>query len=168
MQTLSISPQNLLTILIGQQTILPHAPSGQFLLATHKHAQLNLPSEMAGCIVYIDDQSQATLVALVHPFHVAQHDSIFDTNDRLIHREPYNWFGPQALVIEKKLNDFSKTYDGPLTEDGAIPRNYIPDNIAQPALLSDEYWNSYLPFVNDPTGSFAQQVQPLFKHNQNS
>lgn len=61
------------------------------------------------------------------------------------------------------MQDFINSYDGPVTEDGAIPRQYIPDNIAEPIILSDKYWQDYASFVNDPDGNFAKQIKPIFK-----
>jgi hypothetical protein len=55
------------------------------------------------------------------------------------------------------------SYDGPLNSDGNIPREFIPDNIAEPVILSDKYWQDYTQFVNDPDHSFAAQIKPMFK-----
>lgn len=162
MQTLSTSPEKLLTILLGQPATLNIDYTGLLLLVAEKNEQLHLPSEMAGCIIYFD-KNQITFVSLVHPFTVCTQPGIFQTDDSQIHREPYNWFGPQSLVIEKKLQDFSKNYDGPLTNNGDIPRSLIPDNIAEPVILSDNYWYDYTKFVNDPDNSFAAKINPMFK-----
>ncbi|WP_294974604.1 hypothetical protein [uncultured Leuconostoc sp.] len=162
MKTLSIAPEQLLTILLGKPVALEIDYTGLLLLAAEKNKHINLPSEMAGGIVYIDNR-QITFVSLVHPFKVSTHFDIFKTDDSLIHREPYNWFGPQSLVIEKKLKDFSMTYDGPLNKGGNIPRGFIPDNIAEPVILSDKYWQDYTTFVNDPDHSFAEKIKPMFK-----
>lgn len=161
MKTYSIQPEQLLKIFLGQADEIALADNGLLLLATKQHNQPNLPTEMAGGIIYLENH-QPTLVALVHPFAVPEQTGIFDTDDQLIHREPINWFGPQALVIEKKLQDFSKAYDGPRTANGQIPRAYIPDSIAEPAILSDHYWQAYASFVNDPDGQFQAQIKPLF------
>lgn len=163
MRALSISPEKLLTMVIGQPITLDISYAGQLLLATTVHQQPNLPSEMAGALAEVSDTGQVKFITLVHPFKVINHDELFDINESNIHREPYNWFGPQALVIEKKMQDFITSYDGPVTEDGAIPRQYIPDNIAEPIILSDKYWQDYASFVNDPDGSFAKQIKPIFK-----
>ena len=162
MKTLSIAPEQLLTILLGQPVTLRLDYTGLLLLAAEKNKQRNLPSEMAACIIYIDNR-QITFVSLVHPFKVHSHFDMCQTDDNHIHREPYNWFGPQSLVIEKKLKDFSMSYDGPLNSDGNIPREFIPDNIAEPVRLSDKYWQDYTQFVNDPDHSFAAQIKPMFK-----
>lgn len=162
MQTLSISPEKLLTVLIGKPIDIAIDYTGLLLLAAEKNTKNNLPSEMAGAIVYYDHQA-ITFVSLVHPISIPTKLGLFTTIDTKIHREPYNWFGPQSLVIEKKLADFSKNYNGPLTETGDIPRGLIPNNIAEPAILSDRYWLDYTKFVNDPSGLFASQIKPLFK-----
>ncbi|WP_220739992.1 hypothetical protein [Leuconostoc miyukkimchii] len=161
MKTLSISPEKLLTILLGKSVDLEINYSGLLLLAAEKNIKPNLPSEMAGGIVYVNN-NQMTFVSLVHPFKIPTQYTLFSTDDSKIHREPYNWFGPQSIVIEKKLHDFSDQYDGPLTEQGNIPRKLIPDNIAEPVILSDNYWHDYTKFITDPDGSFAKQIKPLF------
>ncbi|CAM3128722.1 hypothetical protein [Leuconostoc rapi] len=162
MQTLSIPPEKLLTVLLGKPIDIAVDYTGLLLLAAEKNTKNNLPSEMAGGIVYYDHQ-KITFVSLVHPFTIPTKSGIFTTLDTKIHREPYNWFGPQSLIIEKKLADFSKNYDGPLTETGDIPRALIPNNIAEPVILSDRYWLDYTTFVNDPDGLFASQIKPLFR-----
>jgi len=161
MKTYSISPEHLLKIFLGQPDKLDIDDTGLVLLAANKNDQPNLPSEMAGGIVYLENH-QPTLVSLVHPFAVPEQAGVFETDDHLIHREPINWFGPQAIVVEKKLQDFAKQYDGPRTDNGQIPRAYIPDKIAEPAILSDRYWQDYAKFVNDPDGQFQAQIKPLF------
>ncbi|GMA69240.1 hypothetical protein GCM10025879_04860 [Leuconostoc litchii] len=162
MKSLSISPEKLLTLIIGKPINLETSFRGQLLLSSIKNQETNLPSEMAGAIAEIDHNGQVNFVSLVHPFAINHHETLFDIEDNRIHREPYNWFGPQALVIEKKMKDFAHHYDGPVTDDGAIPRQYIPDNIAEPIILSDKYWQDYAQFVNDPDGSFAKQIKPMF------
>ena len=163
MRALSISPEKLLTMIIGQPITLDISYAGQLLLASTVHQQPNLPSEMAGALAEVSDTGQVKFITLVHPFKVINRDELFNIDESNIHREPYNWFGPQALVIEKKMQDFINSYDGPVTEDGAIPRQYIPDNIAEPIILSDKYWHDYASFVNDPDGNFAKQIKPIFK-----
>lgn len=162
MQTISISAEQLISILIGQHTTIQFPATGLLLLATEKHQTNHLPSEMAGCIVYVDEKNNLTLVSLVHPFKIPEQKGLFTTDDAKIHREPYNWFGPQALIIEKKLADFSKLYDGPLSKNGGIPQALIPDKILKPGLLSDLYWQEYVQYVIDPDGTFKQQIKPLF------
>ncbi|MCT3048866.1 hypothetical protein [Leuconostoc mesenteroides] len=163
MRALSISPEKLLTMIIGQPITLDISYAGQLLLASTVHQQPNLPSEMAGALAEVSDTGQVKFITLVHPFKVINRDELFNIDESNIHREPYNWFGPQALVIEKKMQDFINSYDGPVTEDGAIPRQYIPDNIVEPIILSDKYWQDYASFVNDPDGNFAKQIKPIFK-----
>lgn len=163
MRALSISPEKLLTMIIGQPITLDISYAGQLLLASTVHQQPNLPSEMAGALAEVSDTGQVKFITLVHPFKVINRDELFNIDESNIHREPYNWFGPQALVIEKKMQDFINSYDGPVTEDGAIPRQYIPDNITEPIILSDKYWQDYASFVNDPDGNFAKQIKPIFK-----
>lgn len=162
MQTLSITPEKLLTVLLGKPVDIIIDYTGLLLLAAEKNDKGNLPSEMAGGIVYYENK-KITFVALVHPFKIAKKSGLFNTPDAKIHREPYNWFGPQSLVIEKKLSDFAKNYDGPLTKTGEIPRGLIPNNIAEPVILSDRYWLDYTKFINDRDGIFASQIKPLFK-----
>lgn len=164
MQTLSITPENLLKVFLGQPVAIETDHTGLLLLAAKRHDQPRLPTQMAGGIVYIEKQ-HPTLVALVHPFAVPENNGLFETDDHLIHREPFNWFGPQALVIEKKLQDFSNQYDGPRTATGQVPRAYIPDEIAEPVILSDHYWAAYASFVNDPDRQFRAQIKPLFSEH---
>lgn len=161
MKTFSISPEKLLTILLGQPVDLNLDYTGLLLLAAEKNTKYHLPSEMAGSIIYIENHHN-TFVSLVHPFNVPTQNQLFDVDDNLIHREPYNWFGPQSVVIEKKMQDFAAQYDGPTTENGAIPRHFIPDNIAEPVILSDNYWQDYAKFVNDTDGRFASELKPMF------
>ncbi|CAH1850029.1 hypothetical protein [Convivina praedatoris] len=161
MQAITVSPTQLLTIFLGKEVQLNQLADGLYLLAAQKNDSPQLPSEMAGAIVAIT-ASQVTLVSLVHPFAVNDQAGIFNVDDAQIHREPYNWFGPQALVIEKKLQDFLKNYDGPRDDQQGVPRQYIPDEIARPVLLSDQYWQDYIPFVNDSDGQFAAQIKPIF------
>lgn len=172
MRLLKISSQSLLPILIGQQQqFTTHNNTdyrGELMLAADHQQQLNLPNEVALAIVKLIDvtpiadqfEYKIEFVSLIHPISTTQTTAI---DDQRIHREPYNWFGPQALVIEKKMQDFINSYDGPLSENGGIPRAFIPDNIAEPIILSDKYWHDYATFVYDPDGSFAQQIQPIFK-----
>ncbi len=101
MKAVSISPQDLLSIFLGQKTTLTIAYTGQLLIAANKNDQPHLPSEMAGAIVNIQE-NQLTLVSLVHPFKIESEAQLFEVDNQLIQREPVNWFGPQALVIEKK------------------------------------------------------------------
>ena len=161
MKAFSITPQDLLSVFLGQKTSLMIPYTGQLLIAANKNDQRHLPSEMAGAIVDIQE-NQLTLVSLVHPFKITSEAQLFEVDNQLIQREPVNWFGPQALVIEKKMSDFAKNYDGPRAKNGGIPRNYIPNEIAAPIILSDDYWQTYAQFVNDPDGSFAAQIKPMF------
>ncbi|CAK8053736.1 hypothetical protein [Eupransor demetentiae] len=165
MQAVKIAPEKILTLLLGKNPNITGLADGTYLLVADKNQGKHLPSQMAMAIAYISEAG-STLVSLVHPFALNNDEAngqVFEVDSSAIHREPYNWFGPQALVIEKKLQDFIKDYDGPRDSKGGVPRHYIPDEIAEPVILSDQYWQAYLPFVNDPDGDFAAQVQPIFK-----
>lgn len=114
MRALSISPEKLLTMIIGQPITLDISYAGQLLLASTVHQQPNLPSEMAGALAEVSDTGQVKFITLVHPFKVINRDELFNIDESNIHREPYNWFGPQALVIEKKCRTSSTVMTAPL------------------------------------------------------
>ena len=85
MKTYSISPEHLLKIFLGQPDKLDIDDTGLVLLAANKNDQPNLPSEMAGGIVYLENH-QPTLVSLVHPFAVPEQAGVFETDDHLKHQ----------------------------------------------------------------------------------
>ncbi|GAP00530.1 hypothetical protein [Fructobacillus ficulneus] len=164
MQAINVTPAELLNVLAGQEVTADEKMTGQFLLVAKENNQTNLPSAMAGAIADIA-LGQVQLQALVHPLKiaVAQPDwAPYQIDEAFLTKEPHNWFGPEAIVIEKRFDDFTKEYNGTRDSNGGIPRTAIPKNIAEPLLIEDAYWAAYKTFVNDPDGSFAEQIQPFF------
>lgn len=165
MQAINITPTELLNVLAGQEVTADEKMTGQFLLVAKENQDLHLPSAMAGAVADIA-LGQVQLQTLVHPMKIAvdlPDWTPYQIEESFLTKEPHNWFGPEAIVIEKRFDDFTKEYEGPRDDRGGIPRTAIPKNIAEPLLIEDAYWAAYKTFVNDPDGSFAKQIVPFFQ-----
>ncbi|GAP02264.1 hypothetical protein FPFC_011430 [Fructobacillus pseudoficulneus] len=164
MQAINITPVDLLNVLAGQEVTADENMTGQFLLVAKENSEKHLPSAMAGAIADIA-LGQVQLQSLVHPMKIAvdlPDWTPYQVEESFLTKEPHNWFGPEAIVIEKRFDDFTKEYSGSRDDKGGIPQSQIPKNIAEPLLIEDAYWAAYKNFVNDPDGSFAEQITPFF------
>ncbi|MDF7636808.1 hypothetical protein PT274_00830 [Leuconostocaceae bacterium ESL0958] len=164
MKAINIPAQDLMKVIAGQNVAANEQIRGEFLLVAASNDHDQLPSAMAGAIADIA-LGQVQLQALVHPLRIDVDQPLwtaYTVEDDFIKKERHNWFGPEALVIEKRFADFLKDYQGPRDTDGRVPASAVPKEIAEPLLLSDAYWQAYANFVNDPDGRFKAQIKPIF------
>ena len=162
--------EHVLKIIIGQQKTLTMQTADWpgdncWLLAALPTQTVGLPSQVAiGLITLKPDETtgQAAVdqITLVHPFHLEPTTTVI--SDSNIHREPVNWFGPQAIVLEKQWQNFVSHYRKTHDAGAAVPREAVPDHLAEPLLISDHYWESYATFVHDPEHTVAKQFKRFF------
>lgn len=164
MKAINIPSKELVKILIGQEVKVEPAIQGSFLLVAEENKENGLPSAMAAAIADIAI-GQIQLQKLVHPLRVAvdQPNWVpYQFDETFLTVEPHNWFGPEAIVLEKRFQDFAKSYKGKHDENGRIPSTAVPSELAKPLLVEDSYWAAYANFVNDPDGQFKKQLRPIF------
>ncbi|MBS9338027.1 hypothetical protein G6R29_00040 [Fructobacillus sp. M2-14] len=164
MKAINIPAETLMKVLVGQEVKVNENIKGVFLLVAKENKQPGLPSGMAACVADIA-LGQVQLQKLVHPLNIAvdQPDwQPYEVDESFFSAEAHNWFGPEAIVIEKRFEDFQKEYEGTRDDQGRIPRDAFPDDLAKPLLQEDAYWASYKKFVNDPDGTLSEQFKPFF------
>ncbi|MBS9336140.1 hypothetical protein [Fructobacillus papyrifericola] len=164
MKAINLPAKELVKVLVGQEVNVDPSIQGTFLLVASENQEKGLPSAMAAAVADIAI-GQVQLQKLVHPLKVAvdQPDWVpYQFDESFLTVEPHNWFGPEALVLEKRFADFVKNYQGEKRPDGAIPKKAFPKELVEPLLIEDNYWAAYANFVNDPDGSFKKNLKPLF------
>ncbi|CAK1232200.1 hypothetical protein [Fructobacillus fructosus] len=166
MQAINIPANELIKVLVGQDVSVDQTIQGSFLLVAEENHDEGLPSAMAAAVADIA-LGHVQLQKLVHPLRVAVNQPIwtpYQFDESFLTAEPHNWFGPEAIVLEKRFEDFTKSYKGPRDANGRIPSNQVPDEIAKPLLIEDAYWAAYAHFVNDPNEQFKKQLRPIFSN----
>ncbi|MBS9337150.1 hypothetical protein [Fructobacillus parabroussonetiae] len=164
MKAINLPAKALVKVLVGQEVQVDPSIQGTFLLVANENTEKGLPSAMAAAVADIAI-GQVQLQRLVHPLRVAvdQPDWLpYQFDESFLTVEPHNWFGPEAIVLEKRFGDFAKTYKGKRSPDGRIPKEAVPKELVEPLLIEDAYWSAYAKFVNDPDGSFKQNLKPVF------
>ncbi|MBS9334571.1 hypothetical protein LQZ24_00775 [Fructobacillus sp. M1-13] len=163
MKAINIPANELVKVLCGQEVQVDPTIRGSFLLVAKENTEKGLPSAMAAAIADIAI-GQVQLQKLVHPLRVSvdQPDwQPYQFDERFLTVEPHNWFGPEAIVLEKRFNDFLKHYDGELI-NGRVPQDAVPAELVKPLLIEDAYWATYAKFINDPDGEFKKNLKPIF------
>ncbi|MFC4760387.1 hypothetical protein [Fructobacillus durionis] len=164
MKAINIPAKELMRVLVGQEVNVDQHIQGTFLLVAEENSEKGLPSGMAAAIADIAI-GQVQLQKLVHPLRVAVDQPAwvpYQFDESFLSVEPHNWFGPEAIVLEKRFADFVKNYKGPRDEKGSIPRSKMPKELAEPLLIEDAYWADYLKYANDPDGELKRQLKPIF------
>lgn len=165
MHAISIEPQLLIDVLIGQKKNEIRSEStdyrGELLVASNAIKQTQLPVSMAGGIVNLTDvvdlgdgryDWQFDFVALVRPFKVHGELTMYDVADDLIRREPVNWYDTAAEnEAHAQIGTWIESYVASHPELDRIPREDIPDTIADMAASFDEWRLAYFPFIYQPS-----------------
>lgn len=164
MKAINIPAETLMKVLVGQEVKVNENIRGVYLLVAKENNHPGLPSAMAACVADIA-LGQVQLQKLVRPLNIAvdQPDwQAYEVDESFFTAEAHNWFGPEAIVIEKRFEDFQKEYDGKRDEQGRIPKDAFPEELVKPLLQADAYWASYKKYVNDPDGTFKEKLKPFF------
>jgi hypothetical protein len=164
MKTITVDPQYLVDIMIGQKTTDVKTETtdfrGDILVASNGIRQSGLPTRMAGAVVALTDvveladgrfEWQFTLRNLVRPFRVVGQAGLFDVDENVI-VEPINWYDTKAEdAAHAKIGAWIDAYVAQHPDIERIPRTDIPDEIAAMASSFDQWRLAYYPFIEKPS-----------------
>lgn len=174
MQAVGMEPQVLIDILVGAKTGVIYNFNtdyrGDLVVTSYALKEAGLPSNMAGAVVQLEDV-EATEdgdfiwkfnpdVKLIRPFKVHGTMELFEVPDENIHYEATNWFNVEAENAgHEKIQAWMADYIAKHPDLDRIPREDIPDDIANMAASFDDWRSAYFDFLYRPTKTQRKELR---------